>query len=103
MLGWFTKRRKSLRRALLCSVLIFLTLAACREGTTRKPAEPVTISFYGWTPGSRAAAEKVQRTFFRFTQETGIQVKLLPSPEDVTERLPFVLGMLNKKSSVPDV
>lgn len=103
MIGRLIKLRKTLQKVLLCSSLLSLTLAACREGTARKQSESVTISFYGYAPGSRAAAEKLQRAFFRFTQETGIRVKLIPSPEDVTERLPFVLGMLNKKSNVPDV
>jgi trehalose/maltose transport system substrate-binding protein len=90
--------------AVMCLLApLLLTVAACEKKSTEKKPEPVTIVFFGWAPGTHTDFEIDQSTFQRFTEETGIQVRFIATPESVTDRLPMVLELLNKKAPTPDV
>src|SRR5450755_4904785 len=69
--------------AAVCIVLLSLLLGSC----TRPPVhEPVTLTLLEeWT--TKTFNEARQQELQQFTRETGIRVKLLPSPESAREKL----------------
>jgi trehalose/maltose transport system substrate-binding protein len=83
----------------VCAVLLTLVL----EGCTRPPVrEPVTLTLLEeWT--TKTFNEARQRELQQFTQETGIRVKLLPSPESAREKLALWQELLRSGASGPDV
>ena len=79
-------------------VALSLLLAACTSVHA-----PVTLTFVdqGWaTPKFNQERE---RELQQFTRETGIQVKLLPSPESTREQLALWRELLRPGVSGPDV
>ena len=82
--------------AAVCIVLLF-------EGCTRPPVhEPVTLTLLEeWT--AKTINEGREQELRQFTKETGIQVKLLPSPESAWEKLALWQGLLRSGASSPDV
>ncbi len=98
------RRKRILARALFCLLAsVLMTVGACEKKSTNKKSGPVTITFFGWSPFTRAVIENNQKSLDRFTQETGIRVKLIPGSENATERLPVIQEMLKKESDAPDV
>jgi trehalose/maltose transport system substrate-binding protein len=82
----------------VCIVVLSLLLAAC---TSVHP--PVTLTFVdqGWaTP---AFNQERERELQQFTRQTGIQVKLLPSPESTREQMALWRELLRPGVSGPDV
>lgn len=83
----------------LCSLLI----ADCRSKTGPETSEHVTVSFFGWGPGSLLEAKAATRLLAQFTAQTGIQVKYIVAPESVDERLALFQRWVDRKSETPDV
>jgi trehalose/maltose transport system substrate-binding protein len=83
----------------VCIVLLSVLLGSC----ARPPVpEPVTLTLLEeWT--AKTINEGRQQELRQFTQETGIQVKLLPSPESAWEKLALWQGLLRSGASSPDV
>jgi trehalose/maltose transport system substrate-binding protein len=82
----------------VCIVALSLLLADCTSVHA-----PVTLTFVdqGWaTPSFNQERE---RELQQFTRETGIQVKLLPSPESTREQLALWRELLRPGVSGPDV
>jgi trehalose/maltose transport system substrate-binding protein len=83
----------------VCIVLLSLLL----EGCARPPVhEPVTLTLLEeWT--NQLFSEGRQEELEQFTRETGIRVKLLPSPESAREKLALWQELLRTGGSGPDV
>ena len=98
--GLYTEWSNSCKMASpVCIVLLSLLL----EGCTR-PAihEPVTLTLLEeWTTKTLSAAR--EQELQQFTRETGIRVKLLPSPESAREKLALWQELLRTGGSGPDV
>src|ERR1700688_1166224 len=84
----------------VCVVLLSLLLEGC---TTPGVHEPLTLTLLEqeWTP--QRFNEGWQQELQQFTSETGIRVKLLPSPEAVREQLVLWRELLRTGASEPDV
>jgi trehalose/maltose transport system substrate-binding protein len=82
-----------------CLVLLFLTLQGC----ARPPVhDPVTLSFLEeWS--NKTFGDARLRELQQFTQETGIRVSLLPSPDSARQRLVLWRELLDTGASGPDV
>src|SRR5438067_4306395 len=83
------------------SVVVLLSLLL--EGCVRSPVhEPVTLTFLEeWT--NRTFSDARQQELEQFTRETGIRVKLLPSPESAREKLALWQELLRTGASGPDI
>jgi trehalose/maltose transport system substrate-binding protein len=83
----------------VCVVLLALLFECC----TRPPVhEPVTLTVLEeWT--TKTFNEARQQELQQFTRETGIQVKLLPSPESAREKLALWQELLRTGAAGPDV
>lgn len=95
------KPRRALRLALRVGILVFaLALVGCR-----KPAEQITISFLD-PEGLLDLGDRrmVSDTAIKaFTEETGILVNHLPTPQDNRAQLQLVRDLLQSGASTPDV
>ena len=80
-------------------ILLSVLLGSC----ARPPVhEPVTLTLLEeWT--AKTINEGREHELRQFTKETGIQVKLLPSPESAWEKLALWQGLLRSGASSPDV
>src|SRR5258708_7856669 len=82
-----------------CIVLLSLLLQGCARPTVH---EPITLTLLEeWT--TKPYTEERQQELKQFTRETGIQVKLLPSPETARQRLVLWKELLETGASGPDV
>jgi trehalose/maltose transport system substrate-binding protein len=80
-------------------VLLSLLLQGCARPSVH---EPVTLTLLEeWT--NKTFSEARQRELEQFTQETGIRVNLLPSPESARQKLALWEQLLGTGSSGPDV
>ena len=83
----------------VCIVLLSLLLQGCTRPSVH---EPVTLTLLEeWT--QMTFSEGRHQELQQFTRETGIQVKLLPSPESAREKLALWQGLLRTGASNPDV
>src|SRR6202162_3724986 len=83
----------------ICIVLLSLLLQRCSRPSVH---EPVTLTLLEeWT--NKRFSEARQQELQQFTQETGIQVSLLPSPESARQKLVFWRELLATGASGPDV
>jgi trehalose/maltose transport system substrate-binding protein len=81
------------------TALLFFLLNGCARPSAH---EPVTLTLLEeWT--TKTFSEGRQQELQQFTRETGIQVKLLPSPESTREKLALWRELLETGASVPDV
>ena len=82
-----------------CLILLALALHGC----ARPPAhDPVTLSFLEeWS--NKTFGDARLRELQQFTQETGIRVSLLPSPDSARQRLVLWKELLGTGASGPDV
>jgi len=79
--------------------LLFFLLDGCARPSAH---EPVTLTLLEeWT--TKTFNEGRQQELQQFTRETGIQVKLLPSPESTREKLALWQELLGTGASGPDV
>lgn len=82
-------------------ILVLLAAQACNKAG--KPAVPITITLIqpDWPdPESRRHHNE---EFRRFTDETGIRVEVLPSPQPAVEQLVVWRRLLDSHATVPDV
>jgi trehalose/maltose transport system substrate-binding protein len=84
----------------VCIVLLSLLLAGC---TRQSVHEPVTLTFLDQEWATTTFSKERARELQHFTRETGIQVKLLPSPESNREQLALWRQLLGTGASGPDV
>src|SRR5712664_4208382 len=84
----------------VCLVLLSLLLQGCARPSVH---EPVTLTLLDQEWTTKTFGERRQAELQQFTRETGIQVKLLPSPEAVREQLTFWRESLGTSASGPDV
>jgi trehalose/maltose transport system substrate-binding protein len=98
-LHWFAFHR--FRRLVIAGILLLVSLFP----SCRKPAQPVTIAFFDsdfrGVPGDHRMIpdEYLQE----FTQETGIRVNDLPTPEDNGLKLDLAMGWLRGGVPSPDL
>jgi trehalose/maltose transport system substrate-binding protein len=79
--------------------LLSFLLEGCARPTVH---EPVTLTLLEeWT--NKKFSEGRQQELEQFTRETGIQVRLLPSPESAREKLALWQELLGTGASGPDV
>ena len=80
-------------------VLLTLLLGGCVREAAR---EPVTLTLLEeWT--TRTFSERRQHELDQFTRETGIHVRLLPSPESASDKLALWQSLLQTGAAGPDV
>ncbi len=80
-------------------VVLVILLAGCASPSIQ---EPVTLTLLEeWT--NKTFNKGRQQELQQFTRDTGIQVKLLPSPESAREKLALWQEMLRTGASGPDV
>jgi trehalose/maltose transport system substrate-binding protein len=84
----------------ICSVLLSLLLQGCAPPSVH---EPVTITFLDQEWTTKTFSEGRQQELQQFARETGIQVKMLPSPEAAREQLVLWRELLRAGASTPDV
>jgi trehalose/maltose transport system substrate-binding protein len=91
------------RRSFLSNIAAFLLLAglACRRAV-QPPAE-ITLVLIDQTWLDRTFQDRRNLELEQFTKETGIRVKLLPSPEGAVETLDVCRGLLESGAKIPDV
>jgi trehalose/maltose transport system substrate-binding protein len=83
----------------VCLLLLALLLEGCTPPSVH---EPVTLTLLEeWT--NKTFNEGRQQELQQFTQDTGIRVKLLPSPESAGEKLALWKELLGTGASGPDV
>src|SRR5882762_5360258 len=89
--------------AKLLSPICFVLLSFLLQGCARPPVHaPVTLTLLEeWTTKTLSAAR--EQELQQFTRETGIRVKLLPSPESAREKLALWQELLRTGASGPDV
>jgi trehalose/maltose transport system substrate-binding protein len=84
---------------LACVALLALLLEGCAGPSTK---EPVTVTLLEeWT--TKTMSEGRQQELEQFTRETGIRVRLLPSPESAREKLALWQELLKTGAAGPDV
>src|SRR6266566_4487323 len=91
------------RRSFLGSVATLLLVAglACRRAV-QTPAE-ITLVLIDQTWLDRSFQDRRNLELEQFTKETGIRVKLLPSPEGAVETLDAWRSLLESGAKIPDV
>jgi trehalose/maltose transport system substrate-binding protein len=91
------------RRSFLSGLATFLSVAGqgCRR-PVQPPAE-VTLVLIDQTWLDRSFQERRNLELEQFTKETGIRVKLLPSPEGAVETLDTWRSLLESGAKIPDV
>jgi trehalose/maltose transport system substrate-binding protein len=80
-------------------VLLSLFLEGCNRPSTHEPVKLTLLE--EWT--TKTFSEGRQQELQQFTRETGIQVKLLPSPESTRDKLALWQELLGTGASGPDV
>ena len=95
------RRRDRFRHLGVAGIL----LAALVFSGCRKPAQPVTITFFDsdgrGVPGDHRMIPDAYLQ--EFTRETGIRVNDLPTPEDSNSKLDLAMGLLRSGAPSPDV
>jgi trehalose/maltose transport system substrate-binding protein len=95
------RHRDYVRRVSLAGILLLAILfAACH-----KAAEPVTITFFDSDGrGVKGDHRMIPDSYLRqFTQETGIRVNDLPTPEDTASKFDLAMDLLHRGSPSPDL
>jgi trehalose/maltose transport system substrate-binding protein len=83
----------------ICVVLLSLLLEGCSRPTVH---EPVTLTLLEeWS--DKTFSDARQQELQQFTRETGIRVRLLPSPDSARQRLAMWKELLGTGASGPDV
>jgi trehalose/maltose transport system substrate-binding protein len=85
--------------------LVFLVLLSLLPQACARPSahEPVTLTLLDQEWTTKRFNEGWQQELQQFTRETGIRVKMLPSPEAVQEQLALWRELLRTGASAPDV
>ena len=85
----------------LIGALALLATQACKKAN--KPKAPITITIIDQNWPDAVYQRQRNEEFLRFTNETGIGVEVVPSPEGAVEQLEVWRKLLNSHSTVPDV
>src|SRR6267142_586277 len=83
----------------ICIVLLSLLLEGCARPSVHEPVRLTLLE--EWT--TKTFSDARQQELQQFTRETGIRVKLLPSPESAKEKLALWQELLRTGASGPDV
>ena len=83
----------------ICIVLLSLLLEGCTRPSVHEPVTLTLLEEWSNKTFSDAREQELQR----FTQETGIRVNLLPSPDSSRQRLVLWRELLETGASGPDV
>jgi trehalose/maltose transport system substrate-binding protein len=83
----------------ICVALLALLLEGCAGPSDKEPATLTLLE--EWT--TKTISEGRQKELEQFTRETGIRVKLLPSPESNWDKLALWQELLETGASGPDV
>jgi trehalose/maltose transport system substrate-binding protein len=83
----------------VCIVLLALLLEGCAGPSVREPATLTLLEEWTAETFSRGRQQELEQ----FTRETGIRVKLLPSPETARDKLALWQEILGTGASTPDV
>ena len=90
-----------MNRSIACATTLLVLLV---EGCTRPSVhEPATLTFLDQEWATTSFNQEREREVQEFTRKTGIQVKLLPSPESTREQLALWRELLRTGASGPDV
>jgi len=91
------------RRSFLSSIATLLLVAgqACRRAV--QPVPEITLVLIDQTWLDRTFQDRRNLELEQFTKETGIRVKLLPSPEGPVEVLDAWRSLLESGAKIPDV
>ena len=85
--------------------VVGILLSASFFSACRKPAEPVTITYFDsdgrGVPGDHRMIPDAYLQ--EFTRETGIRVNDLPTPEDTNSKLDLAMDLLRSGASSPDL
>jgi trehalose/maltose transport system substrate-binding protein len=86
-------------------VVCILLFSLILHGEHSIPKEPVTVTFVDpeWSHDLTEHTVVTDDRLKNFTQETGIAVKHLPTPETTLDQLDLVRKLLRQESSSPDV
>ena len=89
------------RRSFLSSIVTLLLVAgqACRRAV--QPVPEITLVLIDQTWLDRTFQDRRNLELEQFTKETGIRVKLLPSPEGAVETLDLCRGLLESGAKIP--
>src|SRR6202162_159542 len=83
----------------ICIVLLSLLVQGCTRPSVH---EPVSLTLLEeWS--NQTFYDERQQELEQFTRETGIRVKLLPSPDSARQRLALWKDLLGTGASGPDV
>jgi trehalose/maltose transport system substrate-binding protein len=82
-----------------CTVLLALVLEGCAGPSVEQPATLTLLE--EWT--TKTLTDGRQQELDQFTRETGIRVRLLPSPESAREKLALWQEILATGTAGPDV
>jgi trehalose/maltose transport system substrate-binding protein len=93
------KRLLSLPQLTVLLVSLVLASSGCRQSAPS--ASETTITLIDWI--DKQYQDPRNQEFSEFTHETGIRVKVLPSPEGPVEQLATWTSLLGRKATVPDV
>src|SRR5580658_7663131 len=96
---WFASQR--FRHLGMAGVLLWVSLfSGCR-----KPAQPVTITFFDSDARGVAGDHRMIPDAYlqEFTRETGIRVNDLPTPEDNASKLDLAMDLLRSGAPSPDL
>jgi trehalose/maltose transport system substrate-binding protein len=98
--GLYAGRSKSPKMIhLICIVLLSLLVQGCTRPSVH---EPVSLTLLEeWS--NQTFYDERQQELEQFTRETGIRVKLLPSPDSARQRLALWKDLLGTGASGPDV
>jgi trehalose/maltose transport system substrate-binding protein len=84
----------------ICVVLLSFFLEGCTRPAVH---EPVTLTLLEEWGRTRHSSEAREQELQQFTRETGIRVRLLPSPETARQKLALWRELLETGASGPDV
>jgi len=94
-------RKRQLFSVCVFGVLILLSAQACK--TPAGAPAPITITVIDQNWPDADSRRQRNEEFSRFTDETGIRVEVLPSPEGAVEQLEVWQKLLDDHATVPDV
>ena len=80
-----------------------LLITDCRSKNGPQPSQQVTISFFGWGPGTLFDPNAAKALLEQFTSQTGIQVRYIAAPESADDTLSLLQKWFSRKSESPDV
>src|SRR5579859_3800067 len=82
--------------------IFLLLLCLCLQGCSKRAVhDPVTLTLLEEWSNKRFSDEREQE-LQQFTRETGIRVRLLPSPDSARQRLALWRELLGTRPSGPD-